>query len=73
VFVVPHSPGVPLVPEEVLQKAAETIYGIIHAPKADHAATAVLALGHAGIRAPLPLPLHPPAALGVWAFPHQAP
>lgn len=61
-----HSPGVPLVPEEVLQKVAKTIYGVIHAPKADHAAMAALALGHAGMRAPLPLPAYPPAALGAW-------
>lgn len=48
-----------MVAEEELQKVAVAIYGVMRAPKADHAATAALAMGHAGVRVPLPLPSKP--------------
>lgn len=56
--------GVLLVPEEELQKAAAAVYGVMHDTKSDHAATAAMALGHAGLRVPLPLPSSSTAPAG---------
>ena len=53
-----------MVPEGELQRVAVAIYGVMCAPKADHAATAALAVGHAGLRVPLPLPPKPTPAGG---------
>ncbi len=48
--------GVPLLPELELQLAAAQLYARLAAPKLEHAAVAAMALGHAGLRVPLPLP-----------------
>ena len=52
--------GVPSVPEAALQASAKALAGVLMMPKSAHAATAAAALGHAGLRGPLPLP--PPSA-----------
>ncbi len=49
-----------MVPENELQKVAVAIFAVMVAPKADHAATAALSMGHAGLRVPL-LAMAPPA------------
>lgn len=57
-----------MVPEEELQKAAAAIYGVMRDMKASHAATAAMALGHAGLRVPLPLPSSNRASAGSSMF-----
>ncbi len=46
-------------PEAALRSAAEALARALMTPKSAHAATAAAALGHAGLRGPLPLPQGP--------------
>lgn len=43
-------------PEAALWTAVRALAAAVTAPKSVHAATAALALGHAGLRGPLPFP-----------------
>lgn len=63
--------GVPLLPEQELQAAAAALFARLAAPRQDHAAVAAMALGHAGLRVPLPLPLGSPET-GVLNLPYAA-
>ena len=49
--------GVPSVPEQALASAAQSLCSIAEDAKKVHAATAALALGHAGLQSALPLPI----------------
>ena len=48
--------GVPSIPEQALRTAAESLSKVAQDAKGAHAATAALALGHAGLQGTLPLP-----------------
>ena len=47
----------PSLPEQVLANAAQSMSSIAQDAKNDHAATAAMALGHAGLQNTLPLPM----------------
>lgn len=47
--------GVPSIPEQALASAVQSLCSIAADTKSSHAATAALALGHAGLQSALPL------------------
>ena len=49
--------GVPSIPEQALASAAQSLCSIAWDAKNVHAASAALALGHAGLQNALPLPI----------------
>ena len=57
-----------MVPEEELQKAATAIYGVMRDMKSGHPANAAMALGHAGLRVPLPFPSSSTGSAGMDPF-----